>query len=73
MSSGLDFANLGLSGPESYTSENEHMRIYADGLNIFDHAVNQPPEIPPDTQWRYRNSDPSDAREDRPGDGRSAG
>ena len=58
MSSGLDFANLGLSGPESYTTENEHMRIYADGLDIFDHAVNQPPEIPPDTEWRYRNSDP---------------
>lgn len=34
------------------------MRIYSDGLNIFDHAVNQPPEIPPNTQWRYRNSDP---------------
>jgi CubicO group peptidase (beta-lactamase class C family) len=34
------------------------MRIYFDGLNVFEHAVNQPPEIPPNTQWRYRNSDP---------------
>ena len=58
MSSGLDFANLGLSGPASYTRENEHMRIYFDGLNVFEHAVNQPLEIPPNTQWRYRNSDP---------------
>ncbi len=58
MSSGLDFANLSLSGPASFTRENEHMRIYFDGLNVFEHAVNQPLEIPPDTQWRYRNSDP---------------
>src|SRR5206468_4640454 len=58
MSSGLDFANLGLNGPESFTGANKHMRIYFDGLNVFDHAVNQPLEIPPDSQWRYRNSDP---------------
>lgn len=58
MSSGLDFANLGLSGPASYTQENEHMRIYFDGLNVFAHAVNQPLELAPNTQWRYRNSDP---------------
>jgi CubicO group peptidase (beta-lactamase class C family) len=58
MSSGLDFANLGLNGPESFTRANKHMRIYFDGLNVFDHAVNQPLEIPPDSQWRYRNSDP---------------
>lgn len=57
MSSGLDFANLGL-GPETYTRANKHMRIYFDGLNVFEHAVNQPQEIPPNTQWRYRNSDP---------------
>jgi CubicO group peptidase (beta-lactamase class C family) len=58
MSSGLDFANLGLNGPESYTPANKHMRIYFDGINVFEHAVNQPQEIPPNTQWRYRNSDP---------------
>ena len=58
MSSGLNFANLGLNGPESYVRTNKHMRIYFDGLNVFEHAVNQPLEIPPDTQWRYRNSDP---------------
>jgi CubicO group peptidase (beta-lactamase class C family) len=58
MSSGLDFANLGLSGPASFSRENEHMRIYFDGLNVLEHAVNQPLEIPPNTKWRYRNSDP---------------
>ena len=58
MSSGLDFANLGLNGPDSFTRANKHMRVYFDGLNVFEHAVNQPLEIPPNTQWRYRNSDP---------------
>jgi CubicO group peptidase (beta-lactamase class C family) len=58
MSSGLDFANLGLNGPDSFTRANKHMRIYFDGLNVFEHAVNQPPDIPPDSEWRYRNSDP---------------
>ncbi len=58
MSSGLDFINTGLSGPESYTLENEHMRIYFDGLNVFEHSVNQPLAVPPDTRWRYLNSDP---------------
>ncbi len=58
MSSGLDFANLGLNGPDSFTKDNKHMRIYFDGLNVFEHAVNQPQEIKPNTQYRYRNSDP---------------
>jgi CubicO group peptidase (beta-lactamase class C family) len=58
MSSGLDFANLGLNGPESFTKDNKHMRIYFDGLNVFEHAVNQPQELAPNTAWRYRNSDP---------------
>ena len=58
MSSGLDFANLGLNGPESFTRANKHMRVYFDGLDVFNHAVNQPLEIPPDSEWRYRNSDP---------------
>lgn len=58
MSSGLGFVNDGLSGLESYNVANEHMRIYFDALNVFDHAVNQPQEIPPNSQFRYRNSDP---------------
>lgn len=58
MSSGLDFKNLGLNGPESFTRDNKHMRVYFDGLNVFEHAVNQPLEVPPDTRWRYQNCDP---------------
>jgi CubicO group peptidase (beta-lactamase class C family) len=58
MSSGLDFKNYGLGAPNSWSTENEHFRIYFDALNVFDHAVNQPLEIPPGSQFRYRNSDP---------------
>ena len=58
MSSGLDFLNLGLSGPQSYSTENEHFWIYFDGINVFEHAVNQPIDLPPATERRYRNSDP---------------
>lgn len=58
MSSGLDFANLGLSGPESFTRDNEHMRIYFDALDVFEHAVDQPLAVEPDSRWAYRNSDP---------------
>lgn len=58
MSSGLDFQNWGLNRPNSWSVDNEHFRIYFDALNVFDHAVNQPLEIPPNTRFRYRNSDP---------------
>jgi CubicO group peptidase (beta-lactamase class C family) len=58
MSSGLDFKNLGLAGPEAFTRENKHMRVYFDGLNVFEHAVNNPLQVPPDTRWAYQNSDP---------------
>jgi CubicO group peptidase (beta-lactamase class C family) len=58
MSSGLDFANLGLGRPDSWRAVNEHFLIYFDAVNVFDHAVNQPLEIPPNARFRYRNSDP---------------
>lgn len=58
MSSGLDFQNLGLSGDESLTHDNDHFLIYFDAPHIFDHAVSQPSEVPPGTRWAYRNSDP---------------
>ena len=58
MSSGLDFKNYGLRGPESYSPENEHFLIYFDAPHIFRHAVNQPPAFEPDVEWRYKNSDP---------------
>ena len=58
MSSGLDFTNLGLTGPTAFSEANEHMRVYFDGLDIFAHVLNQPAGLQPGTQWRYRNSDP---------------
>jgi CubicO group peptidase (beta-lactamase class C family) len=58
MSSGLDFLNLGLADPRSYTNANEHFRIYFDALDVYDHATRQPMDLPPDSAFRYRNSDP---------------
>ncbi|MFQ5704968.1 MAG: serine hydrolase domain-containing protein [Gemmatimonadales bacterium] len=58
MSSGLDFKNRGLNGPDAWRSTNEHFLIYFDAINVFDHAVNQPLDISPNTEFRYRNSDP---------------
>lgn len=58
MSSGLDFLNQGLGRPSSWLDANEHFRIYFDALNVFEHAVDQPVDLPPDSLFRYRNSDP---------------
>ena len=57
MSSGLKFANLGFKG-EALTTENEHMRVYFDSLNVLEHAIKPPAEVPPGTRNAYRNSDP---------------
>jgi CubicO group peptidase (beta-lactamase class C family) len=58
MSSGLDFLNLGLGQSNSWTSENEHFLIYFDAIDVFEHAIDQPLDLPPDSLFRYRNSDP---------------
>ena len=58
MSSGLDFLNLGLADPRSYTRVNEHFRIYFDAINVFEHAIDQPMDLAPNAEFRYRNSDP---------------
>jgi CubicO group peptidase (beta-lactamase class C family) len=58
MSSGLDFKNYGVADSLSFTSENEHFLIYFDAVNVFEYAVHQPMDIPPNTRFRYRNSDP---------------
>ena len=58
MTSGLDMENLGLNGAESLVPENEHMRVYFDALDVFEHASSQPYGIEPGTEFRYRNSDP---------------
>jgi CubicO group peptidase (beta-lactamase class C family) len=58
MSSGLDFDNFGLEPSSSYSADNEHFRIYFDGIDVRAHAVHQPPRYAPGEVWRYRNSDP---------------
>lgn len=58
MSSGLDFLNQGLGRPGSWLDANEHFRIYFDAINVFEHSINQPTDLPPDSLFRYRNSDP---------------
>lgn len=58
MSSGLDFLNQGLGRASSWLDANEHFRVYFDAINVFEHAINQPTDLPPDSLFRYRNSDP---------------
>lgn len=58
MSSGLDFNNFGITAHNSWKTENEHFQIYFDAINVFEHAINQPLDIEPNSQFRYRNSDP---------------
>ncbi|WP_197440602.1 serine hydrolase domain-containing protein [Polystyrenella longa] len=58
MSSGLDFSNLGFKGSKTLISSNDHMRVYFDSLNVLEHAVNHPLEVPPGTRYSYLNSDP---------------
>lgn len=58
MSSGLDFLNQGLGRASSWLDANEHFRVYFDAIDVFEHAINQPTDLPPDSLFRYRNSDP---------------
>ncbi|MGH9324771.1 MAG: serine hydrolase domain-containing protein [Vicinamibacteria bacterium] len=58
MSSGLRF----IAGQDpDYTPElgyPDHMLIYTGALDAFHHSVTRPPQFPPNTEGRYRNSDP---------------
>jgi CubicO group peptidase (beta-lactamase class C family) len=58
MSSGLRF----IAGQDpDYTPElgyPDHMLIYTGALDAFQHSVTRPPQFPPNTEGRYRNSDP---------------
>ena len=58
MSSGLDFVNRGWRDSLSWTHVDEHRRIYFEGIDVFEHAINQPMDRPPGEIFRYRNSDP---------------
>jgi len=58
MSSGLDFQNWGIGTDSAWTNANEHFRIYFDGINVYEHAIDQPVDRGPGEIFRYRNSDP---------------
>lgn len=57
MSSGLEFGNLGFGG-DNLTAENQHMRVYFDSLNVFEHVIKAPAKFPPGTRNAYLNCDP---------------
>jgi len=58
MSSGLEFRR---SSDETETVactvEDHHHRVYFDPIDVFEFVTSRPPELEPNTEWRYRNSD----------------
>ncbi|MBI3265168.1 MAG: serine hydrolase [Acidobacteria bacterium] len=58
MSSGLRF--IATQDPD-YTDDKgypDHMLIYTGAIDAFEHSITRPPQFPPNTEGRYRNSDP---------------
>lgn len=56
MSAGLRF--LGNQEPESNQRYPDHYYIYTGGIDAFDYSITRPIEYTPNTDGRYRNSDP---------------
>jgi CubicO group peptidase (beta-lactamase class C family) len=56
MSAGLRF--LGNQEPGSESTYPDHYYIYTGGIDAFDYSITRPQEYPPNTDGRYRNSDP---------------
>ncbi len=56
MSAGLKF--LGNQEPGSDQTYPDHYYIYTGGIDAFDYSITRPQEYPPNTDGRYRNSDP---------------
>jgi CubicO group peptidase (beta-lactamase class C family) len=56
MSAGLKF--LGNQEPGSTQTYPDHYYIYTGGIDAFDYSITRPQEYPPNTDGRYRNSDP---------------
>ncbi len=57
MSSGLRFTNE--EPPQTWSRlESDHLYVYSGLADVFQHAIIQPVEHPPNTVGRYRNSDP---------------
>jgi CubicO group peptidase (beta-lactamase class C family) len=56
MSAGLKF--LGNQEPGSNQTYPDHYYIYTGGIDAFQYSITRPQEYPPNTDGRYRNSDP---------------
>jgi len=56
MSAGLKF--LGNQEPGSTLTYPDHYYIYTGGIDAFEYSITRPQEYPPNTDGRYRNSDP---------------
>jgi CubicO group peptidase (beta-lactamase class C family) len=56
MSAGLKF--LGNQEPGSNQTYPDHYYIYTGGIDAFEYSITRPQEYPPNTDGRYRNSDP---------------
>ncbi len=56
MSAGLKF--LGNQEPGSNPTYPDHYYIYTGGIDAFEYSITRPQEYPPNTDGRYRNSDP---------------
>lgn len=56
MSAGLRF--LGNQEPGADQTYPDHYYIYTGGIDAFEYSITRPQEYPPNTDGRYRNSDP---------------
>jgi CubicO group peptidase (beta-lactamase class C family) len=56
MSAGLKF--LGNQEPGSTRTYPDHYYIYTGAIDAFEYSITRPQEYPPNTDGRYRNSDP---------------
>lgn len=56
MSGGLKFR--GNQEPNPTNEYLDHFYIYTGAVDVFDYTINRPSEYPPNTDGRYRNSDP---------------
>ena len=56
MSAGLKF--LGNQEPGSSATYPDHYYIYTGAIDAFEYSITRPQEYPPNTDGRYRNSDP---------------
>jgi CubicO group peptidase (beta-lactamase class C family) len=58
MSAGLKFVGNQEPGGSPSNTVHDHYYIYTGGIDAFEYSITRPPEVPPNTQGRYRNCDP---------------